>query len=170
MTNPFPTTRCRAKQRSTCRWHGAEDRLAVAIKRNSAGDFFDAAAELEALRASNWQEGGWGFMRPANRPVESLADIEELLASKSVLADAYTASFEYGYAMRSAVVRRSAKRRGIFYREAKIAGGVQFDFTAVSKQDLRFLKELLEHNQRMLAEDNAQVAYVTDRLYGTAAS
>lgn len=165
---PLPTfkpTRCRAKTRANCRFHGAEDRALAAIKRSSITDYFDAMSELEALRVSNWDESGWGFIRPENRPVESLADIDSLLASKEVLADQYTARFEYAHSMRPGIVRRSAKAVKIPFVESRAEdGSVRFDFTAASKRDLRFLKKLLEHNQNMREEDDLQAQAIAAKV------
>lgn len=163
MLPTLKATRCRAKSRSTCRFHGAEDRALDAIKKSDITAYFDAASELDALRESNWEEGEWAFIRPQNRAVESIADIDELIASKGVLADSYTATFEYGYAMRPRLVRNSAKAAKIAFVETKYPQGVQFDFTAKSKRDLRFLKRLLVHNQQMVDEDKVQAADMARR-------
>jgi hypothetical protein len=156
-------TRCRANVRATCRFHGAEDRALEAIKHSKIADYFDAMSELEALRTSNWDESNWGFIRPESRPVESLLDIKELLASKQVLADQYTATFEYGYAMRPAIVSRSAKAAKIEFSEVRTKEGVNFEFVAKNKRDLRFLKNLLEHNQNMREEDDLQAQWLAQR-------
>ena len=156
-------TRCRAKARTTCRFHGAEDRALSAIKNSDIRAYFDAMSELEALRQSNWDEGGWGFLRPESRAVESLLDINELLASKEVLADQYTATFEYGHAMRPAIVSRSAKAAKIEFVKTRTKEGVNFEFVAKNKRDLRFLKKLLEHNQNMREEDDLQAQWLAQR-------